>query len=522
MPPWHRCHSLPLACLEPLEGGGPTEWAKQWKSGIRRDRAPKQLRLHVAGLTPDELTARMESAKGSILEPLLPNTLRHLERDAKHLPLPSGDAGGRPRDRLLAAMQARSDARAASGSSGPSFGWGGPALTMVWPQWENGFGDVIAHTLLPIAEHARLGTLPARLAVSGIKFKILGQLLTAVAPATCASERPNPPTLPRCNASCYGEIKLCALDHGKLLDAWEAAATLDVAMGFRSANESSIAAAVAASSSSMASLPSSADATAAAAAAPPVVRVLMAAREPHRTGPKMGERLVLNQEELLELCNTTTLELAGGGSAGGGSAGGGSAGGRVRLECELMPAGLPMPEQVAALQRAEVYVCMWGGDSIHALHLRRGAAVVEMVNSEFKRNGPWAWIGQHRRWITRHRSGGKEAPPPLRYLTHELNHSGSILTPASQLCIDKKWKSWRERRERDAAAAERNDSAAVARSRRAAKETAPGSLWDCFWNADMRVEWAPLRATLARAVADQRGIEQPQTQTHRRGRQAKG
>ena len=503
MPPWHRCHSLPLACLEPLPGGGPTEWAKQWKSGIQRHRAPKQLRLHVAGLTPEELTTRMESAKLSILEPLLPNTLRHLERDAMHLPLPTDGARGRPRDRLLAAMQARASAGATS-SSAPSFGWGGPELTMVWPQWENGFGDVIAHTLLPIAEHARLGTLPARLAVSGIKFKILGQLLTAVSPAACASERPNPPTLPRCNASCYGEIKLCALDHGKLQDAWEAAATLDQAMGFRSANETSIAAT------------SDAGTAATAKAQTPVVHVLVAAREPHRIGPKMGERLVVNQEELLQLCNTTTLELAAG---GGGGIGGGGGGGRVRLACTLMPAGLPMPDQVAMLQRAEVYVCMWGGDSIHALHLRRGAAVVEMVNSEFKRTGPWAWIGQHRRWITRRSKGDRQAPPPLRYYTHELNHSGSVLTPASQQCIDKKWKAWRDRRERDAAAAERNDSAAIARSRRATKETAPGSLWDCFWNADMRVEWAPLRSTLVRAVADLRGVEAP---PHRKARQTKG
>ena len=188
-----------------------------------------------------------------------------------------------------------------------------------------------------------------------------------------------------------------------------------------------------------------------------------------------------------------------------------------------MPAGLPMAEQVAMLQLADVYVCMWGGDAVHAVHLRRGAAVVEMINAEFKRSGPGAWIGQHRRWITRQRKGGRQAPPPLRYFMQELNHSGSVLTAAAHLCIDRKWKAWRERRERDAAAAARNDSAAIARGRRAAREVAPGSLWDCFWNADMRVEWAPLHSTLARAVAELRGIgPPPPPPPHRRVRQSKG
>lgn len=44
------------------------------------------------------------------------------------------------------------------------------------------------------------------------------------------------------------------------------------------------------------------------------------------------------------------------------------------------------------MQWADVYACMWGGDSIHALHLRRGAIVIEMINQQFLKHGPWDWV----------------------------------------------------------------------------------------------------------------------------------
>ena len=74
-----------------------------------------------------------------------------------------------------------------------------------------------------------------------------------------------------------------------------------------------------------------------------------------------------------------------------------------------------MEAQVEHMQWAHVYLCMWGGDSIHALHMRRGGSVVEMVNDEFRRNGPSPWVGQHRRWITRLKGAkAREQAPPLR------------------------------------------------------------------------------------------------------------
>jgi hypothetical protein len=206
-----HCVALPQACLRTFKGGGPSVWRKQWKGGINRNSAPKQLHLYVAGLAPAELDSLVrDRAIPIVKEPLFPNRLRHIEKDLSHLPLGAAqdrglEPGAAARERLLAA--------ASAAAKGTPFAWGGKELTMVWPQWENGFGDVIAHTLLPLAEYAADGPIRSPLAVSGLKYPILARLLTAVAPHACASERPNPPLLPHCNASCYETIHLCGLDH---------------------------------------------------------------------------------------------------------------------------------------------------------------------------------------------------------------------------------------------------------------------------------------------------------------------
>ena len=452
-----HCVTLPQACLQTLQGGGPSQWRLQWKQGINRARAPKQLRLYVAGLDPtalDELLKRGVLPK--IREPLLPNRLRHLEKDISHLPLDARE--GSSESRLL---------EAAGAMAGVPFGWGGDDLTMVWPQWENGFGDVIAHTLLPLAEYAHAGPLASPLAVSGLRYPILAQLLKAIAPRACASERPNPPLLPHCNSSCYAAINLCGLDHLQVKDAWAAAATLDRAVGFRAANESNV---------TFVLPPPRASAGQGGSAPPPPpppsppLRVLLAAREAHRLkGTLTGDRLVVNQEELVETCGRGTVAVAGH---------------ELRLECRLMPAGLAMAEQAAMMQWADVYACMWGGDSIHALHLRRGAIVIEMINQKFLQHGPWAWIGQHKRWVTKQRD--RRTSPPLRYSMASLNFSGAVLTNATRKCMAQFTKAWEAKRQ--------------AGDKRALKEDEPGRLWDCYWNANMRVEWAQLHGAIVRAV----------------------
>ena len=337
-----QCVTLPQACLQTLHGGGQQQWRLQWKNGINRRRAPKQLHLYVAGLPP---TALDELLKKRVLprirEPLMPGQLRHLEHDTSHLPLDG--QGGSNESRLL---------EAASAQAGVPFVWGGNTLTMVWPQWENGFGDVIAHTLLPIAEYAHAGPLASPLAVSGLKYHILARLLRAVAPRACAFERPSPPLLPHCNASCYAAIHVCGLDHKGVKvggpcqhyhvhtdpadqplplawqDAWGAAATLDRAVGFRAAGESNV---------TFVPPPprTSAGQRGSVPPTPLTLRVLLAAREAHR--PKgAGDRLIVNQAELLEACSGGSVSVAGG---------------ERRLQCRLMPAGLAMAEQSASAHR---------------------------------------------------------------------------------------------------------------------------------------------------------------------------
>ena len=53
--------------------------------------------------------------------------------------------------------------------------------------------------------------------------------------------------------------------------------------------------------------------------------------------------------------------------------------------------------------------------------------------------------------------------------------------------------------------------------KRALKETESASLWECFWNSDMRVEWAQLHSAIERAVRDASGTAVP-----KRGRRREG
>ena len=215
------------------------------------------------------------------------------------------------------------------------------------------------------------------------------------------------------------------------------------------------------------------------------------------------------------------------------------------------------------MQWADVYACMWGGDSIHALHLRRGALVIEMINHKFLQHGPWAWvrlrtlccsaypprpprvrtrtrptlsspspptrpnrhppptsarrqrvsadmptlrppdhptpdpvqISQHKRWVTKQR--GVRGTPPLRYSMVGLNFSGTVLTDATRTCMARKTKAWEAKRQEG--------------DKRALKEDEPGGLWECYWNSNMRVEWAQLHGAIVRAVRAAVQIDAPQT-----------
>ena len=67
-----------------------------------------------------------------------------------------------------------------------------------------------------------------------------------------------------------------------------------------------------------------------------------------------------------------------------------------------------------------------------------------------------------------------------------LNFSGAVLTPSTLQCMARVTEPWEAKRR--------------AGDQRTLKEDEPGRMWDCYWNANMRVEWPQLHATIARAV----------------------
>ncbi len=95
-------------------------------------------------------------------------------------------------------------------------------------------------------------------------------------------------------------------------------------------------------------------------------------------------------------------------------------------------------------------------------------------------------------------------PAALRsYAMASLNHSGAILTNTSRACMAQKRRRW--------------DTLRANGDKRALKETESASLWECFWNSDMRVEWAQLHSAIERAVRDASGTAVP-----KRGRRREG
>ena len=108
--------------------------------------------------------------------------------------------------------------------------------------------------------------------------------------------------------------------------------------------------------------------------------VLLAARH--------GRRLLANVEELAKACDGDVL------TAGTGKQ-------PIKLRCTVLPASAPQTEKIAALRLADVYISVWGGDTVHALHMRHGSAVFELRNAGFARIAPWNWLELHRRWVTR-------------------------------------------------------------------------------------------------------------------------
>ncbi|KAL1520428.1 hypothetical protein AB1Y20_022012 [Prymnesium parvum] len=443
-----RCWTLRQACVDFLPA--PTaSWVYSRRphrgtAAVYEDKLP--LRIRVSGMSRaelDEVLGNAHSGIASVRDPLNSERLRHLERNISLTPPPT------PPERTCGELACEN-------------------LTMIWPVWETGFGDVIANTLLPLGELLRLGALPSSIAVSGLRHAPLVQQLRHAAPRACASERPHR-LLPRCVSRCYRAVHVCAPTYTDTRDAWAAQRALDdraeaageaelsgsspplYARGERgnSANAASLLyargergnSANAASplyargergnSANAASpLDAQGERTNSVNAASPLdargesgssanaasrhaeLRVLFAARS--------GRRLILDVAELAAACDGREVWA-----------------GRVRTElrCQVLDAHAPPSVKVWKLRRADVLVCIWGGDTLHGLHLNRGGAIIELRHAgightHFIRGAPWSWVDMHRRWVTRF--NGAETDRPLSF--HTVTHP-KPLRLSEQLCF---------------------------------------------------------------------------------------
>lgn len=435
-----KCWTLPDACLEVLPSpNATTVYSDRPTRGTHRLHQRPPLRIHVGGLSRDGLSSLLSPrAIGGVRDPLNSEYLRHLERNVRH----AGDAlhGGTTRSSLRRAALLRTRAAARSN------------LTMIWPVWEVGFGDVIANTLLPLGELRRLGVMPPQLAVSGLRHEALILPLRAVT-TLCASERENLPLLPRCASACYRAIHVCAPVYTDTRNAWAATQALDQAAGLASDQTQGAAEAVRSEG---------ADAHAGRGSAGAVLHVIFAARS--------GRRLVTNVHALAAECDGSVAVPPGSGGVG------------VRLRCDVLPANATPTEKAYRIGRADVFVCVWGGDTLNGLHLRRGGAIIEMRHPGFVRGAPWSWVDMHRRWAMRY-SNGPASARPLSFYGLSVPHNASVVRAADRACL------------------------ATAERKRVLNQGKVNKFWQCYWNMDVEVPYAIVHAAFDRFVGDRaRGV----------------
>lgn len=284
-----------------------------------------------------------------ILDPLNSFKLRHLEQDVFAAPANSTMPTAHIRKR---------------------------SLHLVWPRWENGFGDLIMYTLLPLGcEWHRTGLSGIdTLGLSGVRFANALAPLQQKLYSVCTLER-SADGLSRCRQACYEKIHICepgaARDtaqrqtpQGAAYQSWKRCTPKPV---LRQAAWRGMTAL----DSPYAAVP---DETATALVGQRgVLRVVIARRA--------GRRFIQNIDDLLSRCE----QLSGSAGAWRG----------WRLHCTA-PAlrGLSPEALVRTMRAADVFVAMHGGDVIHGLHMLPGRTVVELLNYEF-RNARWDWKNQH-------------------------------------------------------------------------------------------------------------------------------
>ena len=250
------------------------------------------------------------------------------------------------------------------------------SLHLVWPRWENGFGDFIMYTLLPLGcEWHRTGLSGMdTLGLSGVRFAKALAPLQQKLHSVCTLER-SADGLLRCSQACYDEIHICEpgatrntarrqTPQGAGYESWRRCTPNPVLR--RAAWRG-----MAALDSPYAPLPN--ETATALVSQRGVLRVVLARRA--------GRRFIQNIDDLLRRCE----QLSGSPGVWQG----------WRLHCTA-PAlgGLGPKALVSTMRAADVFVAMHGGDVINGLHMMPGRTVIELLNYEF-RNARWDWKNQH-------------------------------------------------------------------------------------------------------------------------------
>ena len=160
---------------------------------------------------------------------------------------------------------------------------------------------------------------------------------------------------------------------------------------------------------------------------------MLVSRQPHGT----HSRCIVNQDELVRKCNATARR-------------------NIVFRCVLLPGGLDTRSKVHVLQSAQVMVTMCGGDTINALHMKKNALVVELVNQAFSDFGPQSWVWQHKRWVTQTKSlSDRSVSKSLQYRALTVPSNRTIPTPTSNICLNRLTQYQRQ--------------------------------WECIWNNDMHI-----------------------------------
>ena len=359
-----HCHALPSSCLT-LNEPQPSCSSQC----ANRNRA---FRIDVHAPSARQKIKQAVAATSGIRDPIASMSFRHLERDL----FPSSEAAPLP---------------IAPGSQ----------FSMLWPNWEGGFGDLHMWTMLPLGLALRDGSLPnCTLGISGALYSRAWHALSH-ARSICTFERydtyevpdgantvresvHNP--LPRCapTRQCFETLHLCrptALPP-KSTRPWEAQSNLDGLLGFPH---------LPLGSSSHYSTSK-------------VLKVIIARRH------SWHGRSLLNGHELAKACSKSSVSDHSGVS--------------WALSCQLISLGsLPLRKVVSTMRSADVLVSMHGADVINGLHLPPGRAVIEIVNHNFDKSqdvAPFWFVScferqmarvyQHKRIIVKPVLRGEQSP----------------------------------------------------------------------------------------------------------------